>query len=70
MALSPKMKLAIKLYVRHLGNRDGFLEAAHAEGFSHNGAATYWHVLARCPTPSQKTHIRVEKLAWVGTLKA
>lgn len=70
MALSPKMKLAIKLFVKHIGNRNGFMDAAVAAGFSHAGAATYWHVLYKCPTPAQKTAIRVERLAWKGALKA
>jgi len=70
MALSLKMKQAIKLFVKHTGNRNGFMEAAKAVGFSHCGAATYWHVLHKCPTPSQKFGILVEKRAQRGALTA
>lgn len=71
MAVSPRMKAAIVLYVRVGGNRHAFIEAATAiQGLTEAGAATYYHVLRKCPTPAHKTYMAVERMKHRGVLKA
>lgn len=70
MKPKPRMMLAIRLFVKHTGNRHAFIEAAMAGGFTYAGACTYWHVLHKAPTPSQQTYIRLERKVWAGVLTA
>lgn len=68
--MKPRMKLAIKLYVKVGGDRPAFMEQAQQHGFTYAGSATFWHVLTKCPTPAQQTYMRVERMAYRGVLKA
>lgn len=70
MKPKPRMMLAIRLFVKHTGNKWGFVEAAQNAGFTYAGACTYWHILHKTPTPSQQTYIRLERKVWAGVLAA